>query len=148
MTKVNVRNFLFSLLAITLLAVAAVTPAFADDNDPIDIEFYKTDADANFLWDGTVSGDINGDLQTVLLAAQQSGHMLHVDFDWIITNSDCDFTARMSGTLDTQTGSVLMNGSVIDGCYMGAQVHEEGQLMDPTISGFGGNIRIMPGSAD
>jgi hypothetical protein len=148
MLKVKARNFVFSLLVAALLALAASTAVFAGNSDPVYVEFYKTDPEEDFVWNGTVSGGVNGELETALLDATQSGPILHVVFDWIITGSDCDFTARMNGTLDTQSGKVLMNGTVTDGCYLGAQVHEEGQLVDPTVSGFAGTIRVMPGSAD
>jgi hypothetical protein len=40
-----------------------------------------------------------------------------------------------------------MNGAVIDGWLLGAQVHEEGQLVNPNTLGFEGSIRIMPATA-
>jgi tetratricopeptide (TPR) repeat protein len=75
---------------------------------------------------------------------------LHVEFDWIIDADDdaYDFTARLSGILNTRTGSVVMNGAVVEGWLLGARVHEEGQLVDPATLGFEGSIRLMPATAD
>ena len=146
MIKSNWRISLLSMLAVVLLALTTGSIFAAEDNAPVYIEFAKADPDGNFIWNGAVSGDVNGDLETVLLEARQSGWILHVVFDWIV-DGDCSFTARLNGILDTQSGRVLMNGRVIEGCWQGAQVHEEGQLVNPADSGFEGVIRIMPGSA-
>jgi hypothetical protein len=40
-----------------------------------------------------------------------------------------------------------MNGTVVEGFLEGAQVHEEGQLVDPAALRFQGSIRLMPGTA-
>jgi hypothetical protein len=40
-----------------------------------------------------------------------------------------------------------MDGTVVDGFLQGAQVHEEGQLVDPATLGFEGTIRVMPSTA-
>jgi hypothetical protein len=40
-----------------------------------------------------------------------------------------------------------MNGTVVDGYLLGAQVHEEGRLLDPATLHFAGFLRLMPGSA-
>jgi hypothetical protein len=57
------------------------------------------------------------------------------------------FTAHLTGTLNTRAGKVIMNGAVVEGWLLGAQVHEEGQLIDSATFGFEGSIRIMPASA-
>jgi hypothetical protein len=56
-------------------------------------------------------------------------------------------TARLSGTLNTSTGHVVMNGRVIEGAHLGAVVHEEGQLVDAGSLHFQGLIRIMPATS-
>jgi hypothetical protein len=38
-------------------------------------------------------------------------------------------------------------GTVVEGWLSGAQVHEEGQLVDPATLRFVGEIEIMPASA-
>jgi hypothetical protein len=40
-----------------------------------------------------------------------------------------------------------MDGTVVKGYLEGAQVHEEGQLVDPAILRFQGSIQIMPATA-
>ena len=40
-----------------------------------------------------------------------------------------------------------MNGTVISGFMLGAQVHEAGQLVDPASLEFVGSIRLLPATA-
>jgi hypothetical protein len=135
-------------LAITLGALLAASlfvgsPAAATAaSDPVRISFDKSTSGPG-TWSGTVSGDVDGDLTTTLLSVTATGVIWHVTFDWVI-DGDASFTARLSGTLNTSTGHVVMNGRVIDGDFLGAIVHEEGQLIDATTLHFQGLIRLMP----
>lgn len=97
-------------------------------------------------WEGTVDGDITGILTTELIDLKVTGPIWHVVFDWIIDAGDQSFTARLNGTLNNNTGKVVMNGTIVDGWLKGARVHEEGQLVDPDPEklGFEGTIQINP----
>lgn len=142
------RVTLIVLLALILSTFVLAGSAAAASNAPVYLSFAKSDPDGDFVWNGTVSGDISGSLETRLLNVRQTNKILHVEFDWIVDAGEQSFTARLNGILDTQKGTVIMNGTVIEGYLAGAQVHEEGQLVDPATSGFVGTIRLMPGSAD
>jgi hypothetical protein len=113
---------------------------------PVQLEFQKCLADPAGVWEGVVTGDIDGDLQTVLTDLRVSGAIWHVRFDWIIGGDDA-FTADLAGTLNTRTGRVVMNGQVVDGHLQGARVHEQGQLVDAVNSCFAGTIDILPATA-
>ena len=76
-----------------------------------------------------------------------SGPIWHVQFDWIVSAGPKSFVARLDGTLNTNTGVVVMNGTVIDGWLLGARVHEEGQAQDPAGARFVGSIQIAPATA-
>lgn len=105
-------------------------------------------------WTGTVSGDIEGDLRTELYDLRVTGDIWHVGFLWIIDPDGAEdrIIADLTGTLNTVTGSVVMNGTVTSDesgrRLLGAQVHEEGQLVDPATLRFTGMITIMAPSAD
>jgi hypothetical protein len=131
------------LLAVSLLGgtVAVATAA----SDPVLISFDKSTSGPG-TWSGSVSGDVEGDLSTTLLSVTETGVIWHVTFDWEV-DGDVSFTARLSGTLNTKTGHVVMNGRVIEGAYLDAVVHEEGQLIDPATLHFQGLIRIMPATS-
>lgn len=143
------RIFLIAILVTCTFAILP-QPAFAqtpNNMSPIRIQFDKQGG-ANGIWNGTVSGDVDGDLTTQLLTAQQSGPILHVTFVWIINADEHSFTAVLEGTLNTINGQVEMDGTVVEGWLVGAQVHEAGQLVDPEIGRFLGNITIFPATAD
>ena len=57
------------------------------------------------------------------------------------------FTAHLSGVLNNVTGSVVMDGTVVDGFLEGAQVHEQGHLVNAETLRFEGTIRVMPATA-
>jgi hypothetical protein len=113
--------------------------------NPVLITFDKVLAEEG-VWEGTVTGEVVGDLRTELRDVRETGKIWHVEFDWIVTADDeaKSFTARLNGILNNNTGSVVMNGTVIDGWLKGARVHEEGQLTDPVELRFEGTIKINP----
>jgi hypothetical protein len=137
---------LVALIAAVLLFLAV--PAKA--SSPVNLTFEKESV-APGAWEGTVSGDINGDLNSFLTACTGpkgcSGRIWHVEFDWVIDAGAESFTAHLSGVLNNVTGSVVMNGTVVEGFLEGAQVHETGQLVNAETLGFEGTIRIMPATA-
>jgi hypothetical protein len=139
----TINLFSAALMAAILLFASAAAATAA--NDPVRLSFDKTASSPGF-WSGTVSGDVTGNLATELLSVTETGVIWHVTFDWVV-DGDAAFTARLSGTLNTSTGHVVMDGRVIDGDYLGARVHEEGHLIDPTTLRFQGLIQIMPATA-
>jgi hypothetical protein len=138
-----------SLLSLALGSAAAVgAPAAAAENTPIRLNFDKSILDpAAGVWEGTTGGDVAGGLRTELRSLQVTGPIWHVTFDWIVTAGPQSFTARLWGVLNTATGAVVMNGTVIDGWLEGAQVYEAGQLVDAATLRFQGSIRLMPATA-
>jgi hypothetical protein len=135
-------------LGLCLLALLPGRVANAQNAAPVNLTFEKQIADpVNFIWEGTVGGDVTGQLTTQLLALEVTGVIWHVEFDWIIDAGPQSFTARLTGILNTETGHVVMNGKVIQGWLLGARVHEEGQLVDAATLGFEGQIRILPRTA-
>ena len=139
------KKAILPLLAIVMAVAVAAAPA-ASANDPVRLSFDKSSVSAG-VWSGTVSGDVSGGLVTVLTAIEQRGPIAHLEFDWIVSAGAHSFTAHLNGTLNTSTGAVVMNGTVVDGWLEGAQVHEAGQLVDAASLRFQGEIRVMPATA-
>jgi hypothetical protein len=138
---------LLVLVLAGLLSAGLAHAAPASASPPLTLSFEKAAVGAG-VWQGTVSGDVDGDLTTLLTACTGcSGDIWHVEFDWIITAGAESFTAHLSGILNTSTGAVVMNGPVVAGFLQGAQVHEEGQLVNAATLGFEGTIRVMPSTA-
>src|SRR3954447_18781418 len=131
------------------LVLTAFAPASSASNAPLRVTFDKQVTDpATFAFAGTTGGDVAGGLVSQLVSLDgQTGPNLHIVFDWNVTAGAQSFVARTSGIWNTKTGSVVMNGTVIDGYLLGAQVHEVGQLVDPAKLRFQGSLQLMPGSA-
>jgi hypothetical protein len=142
MNKVKSLQIWTVLLGMWVSLLFAST-ATAQAEEVIELTFQKSAAAQEGNWEGTVSGDVEGNLRTVLLNADTTDPVWQVEFDWIIESGDRSFTARMSGTLNTETGAVAMQGEVIEGWMLGAPVQEEGQMVDAETSTFEGTIRIM-----
>lgn len=141
---------LVGLVAAGVLSLGLSFAAPAGAAAPLGLTFEKK-AVAVGVWEGSVSGDVDGDLTTVLTGCTGpnpcSGEIWHVEFDWIIDAGAESFTAHLSGVLNNVTGAVIMNGTVVDGFLQGAQVHEEGQLVDAATLAFEGSIQVMPSTA-
>lgn len=140
------RLVLFLTVSATAITVAA--GGASASSAPVRLGFDKSISDpAASVWTGTVSGDVSGGLTTRLTSLRVAGPIWHVRFDWIIDAGERSFVADLSGTLNTGTGQVVMDGTVVSGWLRDAQVHEEGRLVDPAKLRFDGEIRIAPASA-
>jgi hypothetical protein len=153
------NRILAALLTLPILALQGCTDAptvvtsdatalsSAAAASPLHLQFDKCLTDPAGIWNGTVAGDISGDLETVLTNLRVAGPVWHVRFDWIVDAGSQSFVADLSGLLNTSTGQVVMNGEVSEGYLHGAEVHEAGHA-DPDRPGcFTGTIQIMPATA-
>ena len=135
------RKTLAVLCLIVITLALPMTGVHAQDDGDVNLTFQKA-ASGEGKWAGTVDGDVQGNLETVLLTIDNSNPVWDVEFDWIIDAGDRSFTARMTGTLDSETGAVAMSGEVIEGWMLGTRVHEEGQMVNPETSAFEGVIKL------
>ena len=143
-------SVLIGLMAAGLLSFGLAFASPASASAPLSLMFEKETVAAG-VWEGSVLGDIDGGLTTVLTSCNGpnpcSGPIWHVEFDWIVDAGAESFTPQNSGTHNNVTGAVVMNGTVVDGFLQGAQVHEEGQLVNAATLRFEGTIRVMPATA-
>jgi hypothetical protein len=142
------KKVLLTLAAVAALVAPAASTASAASS-PVRVDFVKHWIGPGYVFQGTASGAVNGGLTSQLVSLNDvSGPIYHVTFDWIISAGAQSFTARTSGTWNTLTGQVVMDGTVISSGYLsGAQVHEEGQLIDPATLTFAGFLQLMPATA-
>ena len=137
-----------SIVAALVVLIALVPAAAAQStNATICMEFEKTIVNPAGVWEGSVSGGVNGNLTTQLQSLEVTGNIWHVVFLWIVDAGDQSFTATMDGILNTGTGGVVMNGTVTEGWLLGATVHEAGQAQDAAGANFVGQICVMPATA-
>ena len=142
------RKLIVLLAALsTAVALGAATAGAA--NDPVRVTFDKHLVDpASLTFAGTTAGDAPGTLVSKLVSIDGvSGPIFHITFDWIVSAGDRSFVARTSGIWNTGSGLVEMNGSVTSGYLQGAQVHEQGRLVDPETLEFQGLLQLMPATA-
>ena len=148
-----------ALLLVATAALAVVGGAVStgaargeDASGGIVVPFQKHIVDpANFGFQGTTGGPASGTLVSMIVGPlDASSPVWHFTFKWVVTadNTHKSFVALTDGSLDTTTGSVVMDGSVVQGWHLGARVHEEGQLVDPATLTFAGNILILPGQGN
>ena len=123
-----------------LLALAGAGVAQAH-SAPLTWTFYKCAVSAT-TWEGAATRlGTTVPLRTELTGGWGSAHILHVTLDWQVGDL---YLARLEGTLNQQTGAVVMNGTVAEGDHAGSQVHEEGQLYDAEHGCFAGTITVLP----
>jgi opacity protein-like surface antigen len=147
--EIEMKRF---LLAVVLAALTAATvlaapaaPATAS-NQPVRLTYDKS-AVAEGVWQGAVGGDFSGSITTYLTGLRITGTIWHIDFELDIEAGDSSLVTDLSGIVDTKTGSVVMDGTVVDGYLQGARVHDEAQLVDPDTLRFQGTILLMPATA-
>jgi hypothetical protein len=143
------KRWIVKAALLAVVAAAVVASGAFGSNAPVLVTFDKHVVDpVAFAFEGTAGGDVTGDLHSQLVSlSASSGPILQIAFDWTVSAGAKSFTARTEGIWNTKTGSVVMNGTVIDGYLLGAQVHEEGQLLDPATLHFAGTLQLMPASA-
>jgi hypothetical protein len=140
------RRVLLALVALAASAALAA-PGASASSAPVQVDFVKHGVDpVNLVFEGSTSGGASGTLTSRLVSLNNvTGPVYHVTFDWIVSAGAQSFTARTTGTWNTVTGSVVMNGRVISSGYLsGAQVHEAGHLVDPATLTFAGSLWLMP----
>ena len=136
------------LLVIASVAVAGgAATAGTERSKPLVVTFEKHLVDpASLVFQGTAGGKAKGALESRMVpgSLRIEGAIWHFAFDWIVDAKarHRSFVARTTGTFDTTTGRVVMDGVVTEGWHEGAAVHEEGQLLDAATFTFAGELRI------
>ncbi len=113
---------------------------------------------------GVAGGDVPGTFAGTVLSrdAFENGTIVQLEARYKVTAADPahTFVALIEGTLNNPTQKAVLNGTVIEGWLVGAQVHVTFDVIPPStdrscVPGapvnrtcFQGTIRVMPGSAD
>lgn len=132
-----------ALCAAVAATVGLAGPAFADGVAPSYVTFDKHYVGSG-QFVGTTGGAAPGTVHTSCSLAPENAVLVQLACDWRISAGEHSFDAPMTGTLNWETGVVVMNGQVASGWQAGAQVHESGKLVDPAALEFVGTIRIEP----
>ena len=135
-------------IAVTLLFQTSITRAA--DHGPLRITFKKCFAeDAGPFgghYEGTVAGDCGAGTVIFTFESVLPGQVIwQFSGEYKITTSECSFTAFCAGIDNLRSGSGhdVLNGVVIDGDHLGAQVHVNAQDTDGGACSQG-TITITP----
>jgi hypothetical protein len=135
------------LLLVALVAVAASAAAAPAANAPVEVTFVKTLVDPGTRYYAGTTGD-GGTIEMWVSNSSVSGSMQHFDVTLRASLSGGrTFTAMLKGTFNFSTARTLLSGVVTDGWLAGAQVREQGALVNDNPLTFEGTLSLMPASA-
>ena len=144
----NIKAILGLLLAaIAAVGVVAFGAAQASASSaPIVIPYAKTCVQIAGHCAGTAGG--SGTLEMQIESFRATGKAAQLTFTEWITVGDISFTAEMSGHA-SPAGFIVLNGTVTEGSFAGAQVHQRSDLVGiaGTTTAWIGELRLMPASA-
>jgi hypothetical protein len=144
----NIKT-LFGLLVAVVSAVVGVVAFGAAQasasSAPIVISYAKTCDETVGHCVGT-AGD-GGTLEMQVTSFRATGKAAQLTFTEWITVGDISFTAEMNGHA-SPAGFIVLNGTVTEGSFAGAQVHQRSDLVgvDGTTTTWTGELRLMPAS--
>ncbi len=140
-------TYIKKIIGLPLAAVALVSlgaaPASAS-SAPIVITYAKTCNELIGHCLGTANG-VTIEMQVTSFRATGKAAQLTVTEE--ITVGDISFTAEMRGHA-TPAGFIVLNGTVTDGSFVGAQVHQRSNLVgvNGNMTSWIGGLRLMPAS--
>jgi hypothetical protein len=139
-------------------AAAATGSTAAASSAPIVITYEKQCDAASGRCVGTAGS--GGEIEMQVTSFRPTGAAAHLTFTECVTDGDIisftveecvtdgdiiSFTAEMKATF-SPAGFIVLNGTVTEGSFAGAQVHQRSNLVDPVADTWTGELRIMPAS--
>ena len=109
------------------------------------------------MFAGVAGGDVPGMFAATVLSrtAFDNGTIVKLEARYEVIGDDAghSFVALIEGTQNEQTRKAVLNGTIIEGWLVGAQVHVTFDVTRPCpqfdkSACFTGVIRVMSGSAD
>lgn len=140
----NLRTIIGLLVAAGAVAFGAAQASAS--SAPIVIPYAKTCDETVGHCVGT-AGD-GGTLEMQVTSFQATGNAAQLTFTEWITVGDISFTAEMNAHA-SPAGFIVLNGTVTDGSFAGAQVHQRSNFVgaEGSTSSWTGELRLMPASA-
>jgi hypothetical protein len=129
-----------------VVGVVALGPARASASSaPIVIQYHKTCNEFIGHCGGTANG-VTIDMQVTGFRA--TGDAAQLTLTESITSGNISFTAVMNGTR-SPAGFIVLNGTVTEGSFAGAQVHQRSNYMSgpANASVWTGELQLTPASA-
>jgi len=137
------RNFMLLVAVVGVVAFGAAQASAS--SAPSVIPYAKTCDETVGHCKGT-AGNVTIEMQITGFRATGDAYQLTLT-EWI-TVGDISFTAVMNGHR-SPAGFIVLNGTVTEGSFAGAQVHQRSNLVGGpvTASEWTGELRLMPASA-
>jgi hypothetical protein len=113
---------------------------------PIVIPYAKTCVEATGHCVGSAGN--GGTFEMQVTSFRPTGDAAQLTMTEWITVGGISFTAEMSGDV-SPAGFIVLNGTVTNGSFAGAQVHQRSNLVggDATTTAWTGELQLMPASA-
>jgi hypothetical protein len=145
----NIKTIFGVLVAVVAAVVGVVAFGAAQasaSSAPIVIPYAKTCDETVGHCVGTAGN--GGTLEMQVTSFRATGKAAQLTFTERITVGDISFTAEMSGHA-SPAGFIVLNGTVTEGSFAGAQVHQRSNLESAagTTTTWTGELRLMPASS-
>ena len=131
-----------TISALTVGLALALAPLAAAHAEEVNLTFDSRATTARAA-EGTVAGDIAGQLTTRIRSRRVSGNRARVTMDWIVRAGGRSFTARLRGVINTRTRSGVLNGRVTSGYLLGAEARAQGRLLGKNRRRFVGTLTLV-----
>ena len=141
----SLKTIIGLLVAIVGLVAFGAAQASAS-SAPIVIAYAKTCDETVGHCVGTAGS--GGTIEMQVTSFRATGDAAQLTLTESITVGDISFTAEMNGHV-SPAGFIVLNGTVTDGSFAGAQVHQRSNLVgsDGSTTSWTGELRLMPASA-
>jgi hypothetical protein len=146
MTNKAIFGLLVAVVAAVVGVVAFGAAQASASSAPIVIPYAKT-------CDETVghcvgSAGAGGTFVMQITSFRATGNAAHLTATESITVGDMSFTAEMKGHV-SPAGFIVLNGTVTEGLFAGAQVHQRSNLVGAagTTTSWTGELQLIPASA-
>jgi hypothetical protein len=139
-------GLLVAVAAAAVVVVGLGTAQASASSAPIVITYAKTCNEATGHCSGTAGN--GGTLEMQITSFQVTGNDAQLTLtEWIVVG-DISFTAEMNGHV-SPTGFIVLNGTVTDGSFTGAQVHQRSNLVgvNGTTTSWTGELQLLSASA-
>jgi hypothetical protein len=146
MTKIKgIFGLLLAVVAVVVGVVAFGAAQASASSAPIVIPYAKT-CDETVGHCAGNAGGVEIDMQVTSFRA--TGNAAQLTFTEKIKVGAISFTAEMNGHA-SPAGFIVLNGTVTEGSFAGAQVHQRSNLQSAagTTTTWTGELRLMPASA-
>jgi hypothetical protein len=132
-------------LAAVIGVVAFGAAQASASSAPIVIPYAKTCDETGHCVGTAGSG---GTIEMQVTSFRATGDAAQLTVTESITVGDISFTAEMNGHA-SPAGFIVLNGTVTEGSFAGAQVHQRSNLVgiDGSTTSWTGELRLMPASA-